>query len=251
MFDSSKQKIERADYHIADLERQFAVFVAEKPHRFSVQPNPASGGLNIGIRFVKELPRSFAPIISDAIHNLRTALDHMAWELVGADHGTQDRYLQFPTGDNRINFEASCNGIKTPSQWVKDAFKSTEAFIGGKGLDLYQLCQLDNSDKHVEITPVLRTTRHPSFHIVAPNGHISQTVESNALTPAASGTTIATLVAIPTGFSCELNDNAECPPEIFFSHPGGFISSPALPTLKRYSVRVVETIDNIRGQIPT
>ena len=37
MFASAKQKIERADHHIADLERQFAIFVAEKPHRFSVK----------------------------------------------------------------------------------------------------------------------------------------------------------------------------------------------------------------------
>lgn len=249
MFDSSKQKIERADYHIADLERQFDDFVAEKPHRFSIQPNPTAGGLNIGVRFVKELPRSFAPIISDAIHNLRTALDHMAWELVGVDKGIQDRYLQFPTGDNRVNFEASCNGIKTPSQWVKDAFKSTEAFIGGKGIDLYQLCQLDNSDKHVEITPVLRTTRHPPFHIVAPDGHIFRTVESNSFTPVATGASIATLINIPTGFSCELDDTAECPPEIFFRHPGGLISSPAIVTLKRYSAKVLETIAAIESLV--
>jgi hypothetical protein len=250
MFDSSKQKLERADHHIADLEGRFSAFVAEKPHRFSVQPNPTTGGLNIGIRFVKDLPRSFAPIISDAIHNLRTALDHVAWELVGIDKGTQDRHLQFPTGDNRTNFEASCNGIRTPSQWVKDAFKSAEAFVGGKGLDLYHLCKLDNSDKHVEITPVLRATRYPPFHIVGPDGRIHATVKSNAFTPAGGGTTIATLVEIPAGYSCELDNDAECPPEVFFSHPGGYISSPAISTLRRYSTKVAETIDDIEAKIP-
>ena len=250
MFASAKQKIERADYHIADLERQFAFFVAEKPHRFSIQSDPTSATLSVGIRFLKELPSTFAPIISDAIHNLRTALDHAAWEVVGTDHGTQDRYLQFPTGDTRVSFEASCNGMKTPSQWVKDAFKATEAFIGGKGMDLYQLCQLDNSDKHVEITPVLRTTGHPAFHIVAPDGHITRTMNSNALTPAATGTTVVTLVSIPPGHSVELDDDAKCPPSIFFGHPGGFISSPAVTTLRRYSAKVAETICDIERAAP-
>lgn len=250
MFASAKQKIERADHHIADLERQFAIFVAEKPHRFSVKANSASSTLSLGIRFLKELPSSFAPIISDAIHNLRTALDHAAWEVVGIDHGTQDRYLQFPTGDNQINFEATCNGIKTPSQWVKNAFKAAEAFIGGKGMDLYQLCQLDNSDKHVEITPVLRATGHPPFHIVAPDGHVLRTMESNTLTPASSGTTVVTVASIPSGFSVELEDDAKCPPSIFFSHPGGFISSPAVETLRRYAAKVGETIAEIERAIP-
>jgi len=250
MFASAKQKIERANYHIADLERQFAIFVSEKPNRFSIKTDPTSGALSLAIRFTKELPRSFAPIISDAIHNLRTALDHAAWEVVGLDHGTQDRHLQFPTGDNRINFEATCNGIKTPSQWVKDAFKATEAFIGGKGMDLYQLSQLDNSDKHVEITPVLRTTGHPAFHVVAPDGRVVRTMESNALTPAATGTTVVTLATFQPGFSVELDDDAKCPPSIFFSHPGGFISSPAIVTLRRYSAKVDETIATIESAVP-
>jgi hypothetical protein len=250
MFASAKQKIERADYHIADLERQFAIFVGEKPHRFSIKADPASGALSIGIRFLKELPSTFAPIISDALHNLRTALDHAAWEVVGIDHGTQNRYLQFPTGDTRVSFEATCNGIKTPSQWVKNALKATEAFIGGRGMDLYQLCQLDNSDKHVEITPVLRTTGHPAFHIVAPDGHVLRTMDGNALTPAATGTTVVTLASVPSGFSVELDNDAECPPTIFFSHPGGFISSPAITTLRRYSAKVAETITDIKRATP-
>jgi hypothetical protein len=92
---------------------------------------------------------------------MRASLDHAIWELVGFDHGTQDRHLKFPTGDTRISFEASCNGIKTPSQWVKDAIKSTEAFIEGRGMDLYNLNALDNADKHTIVTPILRATGVP------------------------------------------------------------------------------------------
>ena len=250
MFDSAKQKIVRAEHHIGDLEVQFAAFVAERPHRFSIQIDPATGHLAIGVRFVKGLPDHFAAIIGDAIHNLRTALDHAVWELVGIDHGTQDRYLQFPTGDTRASFEATCNGIKTPSQWVKNALFATEAFVGGKGMDLYHISKLDNSDKHIEITPVLRATTHPSFHIVRPDGAIHQTIERNTFTPAASGVTVSTFMKIPPGFSLELDDDAQCFPSIFFSHPGGQIASPALPTLRRYSALVVHTLSDFENAVP-
>jgi hypothetical protein len=250
MFDSAKQKIERADYHIADVERQFAAFVAEKPHRLSIKIDPGTGSLAIGIRFNKELPRQFAPIIADAIHNLRTALDHAVWDLVGTDNGTQDRYLQFPAYDTRTKFEAACKGLKTPSQWVKDAISATEAFVNGKGWDLYQLCQLDNSDKHVAITSVLRQTTHPGFQIIAPDGTVQERIERNTFTPAASGVTIATLMKIQPGLSAEIDDDAGCAPSIFIVHSAGTVISPAIPTLRRYSELVTTTVNDFEKAIP-
>jgi hypothetical protein len=171
--------------------------------------------------------------------------------MVGIDGGTQDRYLQFPTGDTRISFEASCKGIKTSGQWVKDAIMAQEAFIGGAGMDLYHLSQLDNSDKHIEITPVLRATEHPAFHIVnASDGRILKTIERNTFAPAASGTTVATIAQLQVGLGVELEDNAKCAPTIFFIHPGGIIGSPAVATLRRYSAHVSRTIADLEKVVP-
>jgi hypothetical protein len=75
MFESARLKLQRADYHISDLERQFAAFVAEKPHRFIVQSDPNTGSIGIRVRFVKEVPTALALVIGDAIHNLRASLD--------------------------------------------------------------------------------------------------------------------------------------------------------------------------------
>ncbi len=249
MFDSAKQKIERAENHIADLERQFAAFVAEKPHRFVVQSDPESGDLIVRVKFEKPLPSSFALIIGDAIHNLRCALDHAAWELVGIDHGTQNRYLKFPTGDSRISFEALCNGVVTPSQWVKDAFKITEAFPGGGGYDLYQLHQLDNADKHTVIAPVLRATSHPPFKIVAPNGTVMAIQQGNVLI--GGGDEAANFARVQRGLSIELDNDAECPPSIFFRQPGNDgIASPTIATLRRFIRAVRSAMALIEGKVP-
>jgi hypothetical protein len=242
MFDSAKQKIERADHHIAELERQFAAFIAKKPNRLSIQPNP-TGSLTLSVRFVEKLPRAIAPIIGDAIHNLRSALDHATWEFVGRDHGTQNRYLKFPTGDSRISFESSCDGIETPSQWVIDTVKATEAFIGGKGTDLYNLNQLDNADKHIEITPVLRAVIHPRYHVVDKNGVTHRTIERQTLV-ADRDLDVVILAEIPAGFSPELDNDAQFIPSVFFSHPDVPIASPAISTLRRYSDAVALVIES-------
>ena len=125
-----------------------------------------------------------------------------------------------------------------------------EAFIGGSGMDFYHLNQLDNSDKHIEITPVLRATNHPGFQILAPDGTLHETVKANTFAPAASGVTVATLMKLQPGFSFEPNDDAQCPPSIFIMHPGGAIASPAIPTLRRYLQFVANAIDDFERAIP-
>jgi hypothetical protein len=130
---------------------------------------------------------------------------------------------------------------------VNDTIAATEAFIGGSGGDLYQLCKLDNSDKHSTITSVLRQTTHPGFRIRAPNGAIQERIERNTFTPAASGVTVSTLMRIPTGFSAELDDDVECAPSIFIVHTAGAIITPAVPTLRKYAVLVALTVDKFEA----
>src|ERR1700675_2981415 len=154
MFDGARLKIKRANHHIADLETQFTAFTAENLPHLSIQTNPERGQPYVLVSYGKEPPcADLALIIGDAIHNLRTSLDHLTWELVGK--GGQNRHLCLPTGDKRVNFEASCQGIVTPSQAVKDIFKSLEIFPGGKGDAIYRLNRLDNADKHTILTPVI------------------------------------------------------------------------------------------------
>src|SRR5689334_6111092 len=116
MFESAKLKIERAKHHIADVDASFTSFIQTHPHRLAMVVNPETGRMDIKVRLNHELPKSIALTVGDAIHNMRTALDHMTWEVVGRDKGTQDRWLKLPAGDNRVNYEATCQGIKTPSQ---------------------------------------------------------------------------------------------------------------------------------------
>ena len=248
LFQSAKQKIKRANCHISDVEKIINNFVGEKPHRFSIYTDPNSHQVSIRVRFVLPVPEILAFVIGDAIHNLRCALDHMMWELVGLDRGTQDRNLSFPTHSNRVNFEAACQAVKTPSQWAKEAIRSTEAFRDGRGHDLYQISQLDNSDKHRAIIPVLRATSHPPLTIKNSAGNVVIRMEGNVII---GGTSDFTDIAVMRlGHSIELDDNAECPPSIFIQEVGNIIGLPVVCTLQRFSHAVGAVIDCVEGQVP-
>lgn len=241
MFDGAKLKIERANHHIGDLERQFAAFVEAHPHTLSIQSNPQTGQPTVRIRFSADPPKTLALIVGDAIHNLRTALDHMTWELVGRDGGTQNRYLKLPTGDNRINFEAACRGIKTPSQSIIDLFLSLEVFPTGKGESLYATHLLDNADKHTVITPIVRASRLSKLVALRADGSLAMSITNTAIL-GGSGP-YANITDLPPGVSVEIDKDTKATPDIFFGDVEPVKSQPIIPTLSQLSEIVSKTID--------
>ena len=247
MFDSAKQKINRADYHIADFERQANSFYASKPNILQVHRNPQTGIQTLAIWTRHNLPDGIAFVIADAIHNLRVSLDHVAWELAAIGNGAQNRYTKFITGDGRVSFEAACNGVVTPSQWVKDAIRSQEAFPHGRGHDLYDLTELDNDDKHTVIAPALRATSHPAIRIYGGDGGLADTIEGNTFM-AGPG---AVLPMFHAARECrsEMDENGECPASIFFAKPGG-IFEPAWSMLRAFRISAGRTIAEIEAAIP-
>jgi len=169
----------------------------------------------------------------------------LTWEAVGLDGGTQDRHLHLITGDDRVSYEASCKGIKTPSDWVKDLFVELEIFPGGNGSSLYTLHALDNADKHTIITPIIRATSHPSLTIFDPDGTPIIRMEGNVFGPPAEDAEHANITNIPPGHSVELDDDAECAPSIFFQQGNGPREA-IVPTLKQYvdlSLEIIQAFE--------
>ncbi|MCH7916033.1 MAG: hypothetical protein IH856_23845 [Deltaproteobacteria bacterium] len=246
MFESARLKIKRADHHISDLEAEFAEFVATKPHRFVVHNDPHTEQIQIRVRFAKHLPETLSLIIGDAAHNLRSALDHLIWEAVGLDGGTQDKHLKFPSGDNRVNFESSCKGIVGASKWIIERLIELEIFPDGNGYMLYALNVLDNRDKHTTLNISLRATSHPDFAVFREDGTLLRKMSGNVfITTGKEGVRVGN---IPPGCYLELDDNAECAPDIFlpYGNRGPF---PALKTLKQVSQMILEIIKTFEAAI--
>ncbi|RIA55039.1 hypothetical protein [Dichotomicrobium thermohalophilum] len=248
MFESAKLKVERADHHIAELESAFMRFVERNPYTLSFGKNHATGSPAVRIRFGKELPETFALIIGDSIHNLRTALDHMTWELIGRDGGAQNRNLKFPTGSDRRSFEAACKGIKTPSQNVIAVLKATEAFPTGHGEPLYSLSRLDNADKHFALTPVISAAKLSNFTISSPDG-LLKTKWENCTFKRGSGA-LLDIRGLRQGERVELDQDTQATPDIFFGKVEGAVDGePVFPTLRQLRHATADTIDIVSRAI--
>jgi hypothetical protein len=110
-------------------------------------------------------PEDLALILSDAAHNLRSALDHLvnrAAEASGYQPTDRDR-LQFPTCGNRRaydgNAKSSLRGLAEP---FKDVILSSQPFEAHqvKHLNLLEsLGRLSDTDKHRDVHPVAWCTR--------------------------------------------------------------------------------------------
>jgi hypothetical protein len=93
--DGCRAKIRRAQAHLDTLERRITNFVHPNPYRLVQQRDVGRGALVASIAEAPALPvEEWAVIIGDCVHNLRAALDYIAWQVAGANTG--DRETQFP-----------------------------------------------------------------------------------------------------------------------------------------------------------
>lgn len=248
MLESAKLKIERANHHVADLERQLIAFTRQNLDS-SVRYLNEGGQLDITITALAP-PASIAMTIGDAVHNLWTALDHLAWEVVGVDGGSQHKQLYFPKGDSRTSYEASCDGIKTPSKSVKDLFKSLEAFPGGAGHFLYVTCYLDRVDKHRTLTPVVHAPTIDELAIVSDGGKVRRRLSD------LYGETVTlregesfTIDGAPNGTVLAFENDAEISPHILFGNVEFVKNKPIFPTVLQLRHAVANTIDIVERSI--
>jgi len=97
-------KIERAREHAHRLETTAEAFLKRRPHQ--VVFDDYSDPKWIIVRAVIEpMPIQFSVTAGDLIHNLRSALDHLAWQLVLIAGSTPGRHTSFPIYISKPDFD--------------------------------------------------------------------------------------------------------------------------------------------------
>lgn len=145
-----RKKIERADHHIRDLDAMVGAFRAE-PDIFIAEKQPESGEVVYRIKPGLELPDDFSCLIGDAVHNLRTALDHLVWHLVDANPATPKvpyKRQEFPFYKSRDDYKTQGSGkIEGVPQGAVDLIDQAKPYLGGND-NLWAVYDLDRIDKH-------------------------------------------------------------------------------------------------------
>jgi hypothetical protein len=169
--DGVRVKLARAKRHLKELRTALAPM--SDPSAFSTVRNPAGVSASTIEYRVVDLPvidPMVGAIVGDVVHNLRSALDHVAWQLVLLDGGQPNDETTFPLHETRSNRKGNPRqltikpGIRDPR--IMAAVEAMQPFSEANyGRDpatdaLGIIRRLDNIDKHRLLLPVVHTIDH-------------------------------------------------------------------------------------------
>lgn len=90
-------KLNRANAHLQALELEIETWLTQKPYAVFGKHEPGSPDQYVfRVRFFAPVPPEWGILIGEFAHNARSALDHLAWQIVSSGSAPPDRGTQFP-----------------------------------------------------------------------------------------------------------------------------------------------------------
>lgn len=148
---SGRVKIDRAYEHVAYLEGKIQAFKNRRPYRAVPDPHAEGDRLVFVVQELEAIPLRWSAVASDAIHNLRVALDHMWQRAVwGAKSAPQQSFPAYANPEcAKARFRGKEHGrLKA----AVDILWSVNAFQVGN--PFWEINEFDNADKHDTMTLV-------------------------------------------------------------------------------------------------
>lgn len=156
--DGIRAKLDRAETHLKVLDHVIGTYFATNPQRIVGEEETKGGFWHFAVYLeVDRFPPDglWGPIIGDAVHNLRSALDHLAWALALPEaQATTPRRIEFPiflddpTSDPEIRgaFTKKVQALRPESHAIVDGAQPYKT--GDRHHPLWLLQALWNMDKH-------------------------------------------------------------------------------------------------------
>jgi hypothetical protein len=148
--DDIRSKVERAGEHVADLKSEIGRFFATEPYARAIKDDPQTGERVCYLSVCKDVPLRVSIIAGDAIHNIRSALDYLAYQLVRVGSGSPGPFasVYFPISESALELEdAIQRKLKGARPEAKDAIRAVKPYKGGNW-PLWHLHRLNIIDKH-------------------------------------------------------------------------------------------------------
>jgi len=146
-----RAKIERSKEHVTNLGVALESFLGSNPYPVRTKDDADPKNKIFYISEMADIPAEILLTTGDAIHNLRSALDHIAWRLYESGQfriSANVRQIDFPIYDSPEKFEAEFPRIiKGSPKLVEHAIRATKPYKRGND-DLWILHRLDAIDKH-------------------------------------------------------------------------------------------------------
>lgn len=168
-------KMRRAQVHLGELGDAIDEFLGSKPyeaiHDFESKPGQHDARFKIGER----PPLWWSPIIGDVAHNLRSALDHLAWQLVIRNgRNPESHRSQFPI-ETLDPFDPGIHGCPDAAKRARDRWKSQTRGIHKADVEFLKRLQPYNGPDLPDEHPLARLNqfsnwdKHREFHFPGQN----------------------------------------------------------------------------------
>lgn len=171
--DLIKLKAKWANKHISDLNAALTAFRQTQSNFIATEVNPKTGEKRSYVREVPEVPDPISLIAADILGNLRSALDHLAYQIVAASSPSgvviKPKEIYFPIADSSDKY--MCADFRRKVERLgKEAVKRIdllEPYQGGNGVGhlLWQLHELNNIAKHRLLLAVAMRYKDRTFTI--------------------------------------------------------------------------------------
>jgi hypothetical protein len=144
-------KVKRAKHHIAEMDRRIHLFFTGQPNPYPIlkEIDPETGDAVFKLGKCSPIPEDFPLIIGDVLQNLRSALDHLVWQLI-LSYGNPPKIgaSGFPISKSAKEYEyESPRKIKGMAPEAMKMIDALKPYSGGNE-DLFGLHILNNADKH-------------------------------------------------------------------------------------------------------
>jgi hypothetical protein len=147
-FHGPKLKLARAKQHAAELSAKVEEYIRRDPFVLFVERANDDGRYYLAGRWRGPVPDEFSVVFGDAVHNLRTALDILANDLV-ALCGAIPKEVYFPFAKSADEIEGQiAKRMKGATSDIIDIVRNLKPYKGGDEI-LRALHDLDISDKHI------------------------------------------------------------------------------------------------------
>jgi hypothetical protein len=186
-------KLRRAKSQLADLKQRIAIAFDPDRYRFSVEYDVQSKKHVYCVHDMPLVDPEWALEVGEIVYQLRSALDHLAWQLVLLDGGDTSKRPQFPVRDSPNDRNGNLLPLQTLMPEVKDPkilglLNECQPYSGdgtqhlapqdAQRIPLWGLRALNNVDKHRLLLVVICAldigamwwglpdgTRTPDYHL--------------------------------------------------------------------------------------
>jgi hypothetical protein len=246
MFEGAVSKVERANKHIRDLNDVLNAFSNTDLHDLLVETNPDTGKQVLRI-VTPRMPEAVPFILGDAIHNLRTALDHVWWGATEWVGGTPHRQTKIPFDATRqkVIGRIDKGPIKAlgGDEIIHVLMNVIEPHYDARPDNPFvALHNLDITDKHCALIPVLSATRVFGVSLEDTEGH--WTAHNLSLRIAASGS--GYVLGPETDGTFEIENKGRATFDVILGKDQPFGGRQVIPTLHYFSDAVRSAIQHFQ-----